>query len=94
MRPRFSSAQLMWGTVGSFVLTLGSYAAYGTAVSDSPWWEVIATLIMQFEPPWFDVGDRLPRIASALLFWMGLVSFVALGFLAVARASEPERDQL
>ena len=62
----------------SFVLCLGAYAAYGSATSDSPWWEVLALLMMRFEPPWFDIGDSTARVVSALAFWAGVASFLAL----------------
>jgi hypothetical protein len=62
----------------SFAGCLAAYAWYGAASSDSPWHEVLFTLLMRFEPPWFDIGDSAARVASALAFWACAATCVVL----------------
>ena len=91
-RGRGVSPALSLSLVATFCGGLGAYAMYGVATSDSPWTEVLFTLLMQFEPPWFDIGDSAARVVSALAFWLLAIVFLVI-LVAVARAAtKPPRQ--
>jgi ABC-type branched-subunit amino acid transport system permease subunit len=83
----------LWLSLGlSLALCIGAYTAYGVASSDSPWSEVLFTLLMRFEPPWFDIGDSTARVVSALAFWTCLAGFLALVAFAFVSGQRHRRS--
>jgi hypothetical protein len=59
----------------SLLVALASYTVWGTYVSESPWWEIVESLLLGPRAPWFDPDDKLGHIVSALVFWASIAVF-------------------